>query len=404
MKYDTDRLRAGYGKYYTPRANTSRKAPTSGYAPASTPKPAPFSARPQHFQNGPSTGAQRYASYARAAHQQQSWGKKHDDGQTRADAYRAFQGMKNSPNTPGRGGFANSGQSPRPKSAYEYFKTPPKQGENTGPTRSHTSARRKNGFAPGTSGGDEPMAANTSAYSNVPREDRAQSFSYFFDNSAPSPTARREGASNTSKPDLERSRSQYAGTGGEKTFFSSSWLGRTPEMRYSQGARASRTNPPSPTHADTGRHRSASPNLKTDRDRTFAPSTSSSEEEDDDDEDDLRPGESSAPKPKAVPKSRIRRHQRPSDKNSWSTGTGEHSFPAQSTARPGPTYYYPWTNRFDYWTPGSYENVYFSANREYPKGHDSDSAAAPRNPFAGTFASRNFQRQFDPYGEVFPPR
>lgn len=31
------------------------------------------------------------------------------------------------------------------------------------------------------------------------------------------------------------------------------------------------------------------------------------------------------------------------------------------------------------------------------KGHDSDSAAAPRNPFAGTFASANFQPEFDPY-------
>lgn len=318
--------------------------------------------------------------------------------------------MKNSPNTSGRGGFANSGQSPRPKSAYEYFKTPPKQGESTGPTRSHTSARKKNGFAPGTSGGDEPMAANTSAYSNVPREDRAQAFNYFFDNSAPSPTARKTAASNASRPDLERSRSQYASTGGEKTFFSSSWLGRTPDMRYPQGARASRTNPPSPTHEDTSRHRSASPNLKTNRARTFAPSSTSSDVDDDDDEDedededDSRPSGFSAPKPKAVPKSRIRRHQRSSDKNGWSTGTGEHSFPAHSTAGPGPTYYYPWTDRFVYWTPGSYEHMYYSANREHHKGHDSDSAAAPRNPFAGTFASRNFQRQFDPYGEAFPPR
>ena len=31
------------------------------------------------------------------------------------------------------------------------------------------------------------------------------------------------------------------------------------------------------------------------------------------------------------------------------------------------------------------------------EGHDSDSAAAPRNPFAGTFASANFQPEMDPY-------
>ena len=385
----------------------SRKTPAGGYTPASAPKPAPFPARPQPFQNGngPSNGAHRYASYARAA-PQQPWGKKHDDGQTRADAYRGFQGMKSSPNTSGRGGFANSGQSPRPKSAYEYFKTPPKQGENIGPSRSYTSARRKQGFAPGTAGGDEPMAANTSAYSSVPREDRARPFNYVFGDSDPSPTARRTDMSDSNAPDLERVRSQYANTGGEKTFFSSSWLGRTPNMRptpgSSKGPRTSRTNPPSPTYPETSRHRSASPNLKTNRGRTFTSSTSSSD--DDDDDDDSRKERSPAPKPKAVPKSRLRRPQRPSDTHGWNTGTGEHSFPAQPTVGPGPTYYYPRGNRFDYWRPGNfYEYVYLCANRDYLKGHDSDSAASPRNPFAGTFASTNFRPQFDAYGEAFPP-
>ena len=34
LKYDTDRLRAGYGKLYgPPKANTARKAPTNPYAP-----------------------------------------------------------------------------------------------------------------------------------------------------------------------------------------------------------------------------------------------------------------------------------------------------------------------------------------------------------------------------------
>lgn len=65
LKYDTERLRAGYGKYYAaPKANTSRKAPTSHNSTSSS-KPPPFYTRPQSFQNGPSSGAQRYASYAR---------------------------------------------------------------------------------------------------------------------------------------------------------------------------------------------------------------------------------------------------------------------------------------------------------------------------------------------------
>jgi len=35
------------------------------------------------------------------------------------------------------------------------------------------------------------------------------------------------------------------------------------------------------------------------------------------------------------------------------------------------------------------------------KGHDSDSAAAPRNPFARTFASANFHPEVDPYVLLF---
>ena len=168
MKYDKARarLRAGYGKYYsTPGANTSRKTPADGYNSASGPKPP---ARPQPFQNGPSAGARRHASYARAA-PQRPWRKKYDEGRARADADRGFQEMNNSQSIPGMGGFANSGQPPRPKLAYEYFQAPPKPGwNNMGPSCSHTSARRKQGFAPRTAGGDEPMAANIFNYSSVP--------------------------------------------------------------------------------------------------------------------------------------------------------------------------------------------------------------------------------------------
>lgn len=297
LKYDTERLRAGYGKYYAaPKANTSRKTPTSHNSTSSS-KPPPFYTRPQSFQNGPSSGAQRYASYARAA-PQQSWGKKQDDGQTRADAYRGFQGMKNNPNTSGWSNFdprtGRSAGASRPsatstgsrtQSAYEYFKTSPRRTE---PAGSFRNSKKKQGFAPATAGGDEPMAANTSSYSSVPRDEPRPS-SYFFDNSAPSPTARRAEEGNARTPDLERVRSQYAGAGGEKTFFSSAWLGRSSSTRDSPGSpktRTSRTNPPSPTAPKTSssRHRSASPHLKTNRDRAFSSSPSSSDTSHDDNE------------------------------------------------------------------------------------------------------------------------
>ena len=211
LRYDTDRLRAGYGKYYgPPKSNSPRKAPTKTYpsSPSAKPQTAKpsFSSRPQSFHNGPSSGAQRYASYARAA-PKQPWEKMQDEGQTRADAYRGFQDMKGNhtsgwsqfdPRT-GRSGYSGStprtnassrSQSTRPKSAYEYFKTSPKPAGSES-NRAH-STKKKQGFAPRSAGGDEPMAPNTSSYSNVPRDERPQMRDFF--GPAPSPTARNASA------------------------------------------------------------------------------------------------------------------------------------------------------------------------------------------------------------------
>ncbi|KAI3013230.1 hypothetical protein CBS147346_233 [Aspergillus niger] len=331
LKYDTDRLRAGYGKLYgPPKANTARKAPTNPYASPYTPKPPqPPKPRPQSFHHSPSAGAQRYASYARAA-PKQAWEKRPDEGQTRADAYRGFQEMKGNAMPGGwssfdpRTGYASTpprpnGQSPRPKSAYEYFKKSPKAASPE-PTRTQ-SAKKKQGFAPRAAGGDEPMAANTSAYTSVPRAERSQTPNSFYA-PAPSPTARKSAAAaqhraeNTSTPDIERARSRYATAGGERTFFSSAGLGRSASMRDSTSSPQPRprTNPPSPTPPESGRHRSASPKLKKDN-RNYT-STSSSDSEDDD---------FLARKPKAVPKSRLRAHKKFSDfhtEKSRKTGPG----------------------------------------------------------------------------------
>ncbi|PWY88775.1 DnaJ domain protein [Aspergillus sclerotioniger CBS 115572] len=344
LRYDTDRLRAGYGKVYgPPRANTARKAPPNpygSYSPKPQPKPT-FSTRPQSFHHGPSTGAQRYASYARAA-PKQPWEKMQDDGQTRADAYRGFQDMKGNTMPGGWSSFdprtghsgagprthsTPNGQTPRPKSAYEYFKKSPKP-TSPEPTRAQ-STRRKQGFAPRDAGGDEPMAANTSAYTNVPRADRSQTPNSFY-TPAPSPTARKSAAPSraeySSTPDFERASSRYATAGGERTFFSSAGLGRSASMRDSTSSPQPRprTNPPSPTPPESGRHRSASPKLKRDNNRNYS-STSSS----DTDDDDL-----SARKPKAVPKSRLRAHRKFNDfhtEHNRNTGNGPDSENSGST-------------------------------------------------------------------------
>ncbi|THC97787.1 hypothetical protein EYZ11_002703 [Aspergillus tanneri] len=324
LKYDTDRLRAGYGKLYgPPKPNTARKTAPSNYPSTPTGKSPnakqPFSARPQSFHGGPSTGAQRYASYARAA-PKQPWEKVRDEGQTRADAYRGFQEMKGN-SMPGWNQFdprtgrsAYSGATPRPhatsagqrpKSAYEYFKTSPKPATEAGRAQS---TRKKQGFAPRAAGGDEPMASNTSSYSNIPRGERAQTNNHFF-GSAPSPTARKAAAGfqnraeTPSTPEFERTSSKYASTGGEKTYFSSTGFARSSSVRESPESPKPypRTNPPSPTPPDPGRHRSASPKLKTDRNRNYS-STSSS----DDEYENTYPTQ----KPKAVPKSRLHPYQK----------------------------------------------------------------------------------------------
>ncbi|RAL05180.1 DnaJ domain protein [Aspergillus ibericus CBS 121593] len=344
LRYDTDRLRAGYGKLYgPPKANTARKAPPNPYASYSPkpqpPKPSSFSTRPQSFHSSPSTGAQRYASYARAA-PKQPWEKMQDEGQTRADAYRGFQEMKGNampggwssfdPRTGHSGAGSRShatanGQTPRPKTAYEYFKKSPKT-TSPEPTRSQ-STRKKQGFAPRAAGGDEPMAANTSAYTSGPRADRSQTPNSFYA-PAPSPTARKAAAAaraeHASTPDFERASSRYATAGGERTFFSSAGLGRSASMRdaTSSPQPRPRTNPPSPTPPETGRHRSASPKLKRDNNRNYS-STSSSDTEDD----------FLTRKPKAVPKSRLRTHKRFNDLHTEDRNTGTGPDPANT----GPT-------------------------------------------------------------------
>lgn len=399
LKYDTDRLRAGYGKLYgPPKTNATRQPNTASYAhPTSTrtqasSKPG-FPPRPSSYHAPPSAGAQRYASYARAA-PQQPWEKMHDDSQTRADAFRGFQEMKGNSSMPswasfdprtGRTTYQSGRTTPNAtpagqskKSAYEHVNSNHKQ---TSAPRGQTpfgnvrsqSTKKKNGFDPGNPGGDEPMARNTSAYSSS-RAERP-----FFE-PAPSPTAKKKTAAEQEDspiPGFERLSTRYATTGGEKTYFSSAGLGRSTSVRDTPGSPKprSRTNPPSPTAPQTGRHHSASPKLKTDHNRGFSSDVTSSDEDDDEDDDEGAP----RAKPKATPKSRLRPNQKFSDfhtQNDWNRGTGEHSSA--------------WPNVAGFWTPSHprscidesrpwtyHEYMDYRTDNEDYEGHDSDSAAYP---------------------------
>ncbi|KAJ5581577.1 hypothetical protein N7535_000197 [Penicillium sp. DV-2018c] len=396
LKYDTDRLRAGYGKVYgPPKANTQRKT-----QPPTNPRTAETYSSPKQPptpRSGPSAGAQRYASHARAGPQ---WSKQ-DNAQTRADAFRGFSNMRGG-QAPGwqkfdpatgrataggaagsgaqRGPFGTSAQSSRTKSAYEA-----RQNANAA-----QSAKKKQGFAPGAAGGDEPMARNTSAYSNSSRTDRPSSQYY---NPAPPPTAKKAVSPEPSQPqrhsftpDFERASRGYAQKGqGEKTFFSSTafGLGRSSTLRTPSGSHQNaQKDKSSPVFPGSGRHRSASPKAR--RSTNNYDSTSSS------DSSDLTDSEVEMPKPKAVPKSRLKPHQTSAGfwQGGWTSpgnGKGATQFPSIfdfPIPHGGKGLKLPNGGFLFYSLPKeSHSKARTQADRNDPKGHSSDSAAFPKNMF-----------------------
>ncbi|KAJ5226330.1 hypothetical protein N7468_007555 [Penicillium chermesinum] len=364
LKYDTDRLRAGYGKVYgPPKSAPQRKPPPPTAAPKpQKPKAPPYSSA--WTPNGASTGAQRYSAHARAGPQQ--W-KTQDEAQTRADAFKGFSGMRGS----------------NPSSKWQSFD--PQTGRAT-PTPGTTPRQQNAPFGgdrdlpPGTPGGDEPPAANTSAYTST-RSDRPSSM-YF--ESAPPPTAKKPTAPEPGRygDDFERASSRYAATGGEKTFFSSAGLGRSSTMRTPSGsyrASNSKTTPPSPVYAESGRHRSASPKVRRRPDISPASSTSSSEPDTD---DEILRSNSSQPKPKAVPKSRLRPHQKFSDfyrGDDSSSGTGKSSCTHSERQSFGLAPTLPQMNFRTRPVLRGFEDLVSDTDDDYEyQGHNSDSAAFTR--------------------------
>lgn len=266
---------------------------------------------------------------------------------------------------------------PRPKSAYEYWRENMK---SQGPA-SPNSPKKRNGFAPGTAGGDEPMARNTSAYTNT-RSERPSSM--YFDG-APPPTAKKPAVPDPPLFNAEPKRfsTSYATTGGEKTFFTNPGLGRSSTGRTPSGshrASNSRTNPPSPVDGQPERHRSASPKAR--RNRTYSVSTSSSDPDSETDEEVKEAPRPSGFKPKAVPKSRLRPNQRFADfyrhENS-SSGTGEEPSPRKNTRN---TRSAPQSANSGYRRPRPLSAfVDLTADSDGNQGHNSDSAAFPKGSY-----------------------
>lgn len=327
----------------------------------------------------------------------------------RADAYRGFQEMNASANMAGwskydpktgRTATPQSGRSTptaqymgssgtRPKSAFEHVNSRP----NPAAFGRSQSTKKKQGFAPATPGGDEPMARNISSYNSTPRAER---MSAFFE-SAPTSSDKKTSASSRPQtpqeefaiPELSRQSHRYATTGGERTYFSSAEIGRSTSRRESSSSTRprSRTNPPSPSSSASSRHHRASPEFKTRTNRSFSLSSSSignSDSESDSNGEDARfeAKKASDPlksRPKAVPKSRLR-NRMPKDKDTafvfHGPGYGEEYLP--ESEYPFPFRQRPSHSRPRYRRDRSRNYQLFtdsSTDSDYYQGHDSDSAS-----------------------------
>ncbi|GFG17002.1 hypothetical protein IFM61392_09806 [Aspergillus lentulus] len=285
-KYDIDRLQAGYGnRYGPPKPDTPRRTPANAYASANPPKAQtsrqPFPGRPQSSHSAYSTGTQSYANYWRSG-PKPPWEKTYDAGRTGTDGHRRFQGTwgnsatgwsRFNPRT-ARAGYTGSaprpnatptGQPTRPKTAYDYFKT------TTGQSSRTQSTPKKHGFAPRSASGDEPMAANTSSYTTVPRRERFQASDDFQREAAPTTTTEKAAApsgsetENTRTSDSKQTGSKNASTGGNRTSFSelghhSDDVRRSPK-RSSAQSRTTHTGRSSP---GSGPRKSARPKSRSD--------------------------------------------------------------------------------------------------------------------------------------------
>ena len=314
--------------------------PPTQPAPNQPRRPQPFSpSSPKGPPKGssmksPSSGANRYTPYTN----HNTWSKfNRDDPQGRPAAENAFrtwnqmkpgqsQGQGFAPagadNIRGRPARSNTFTSKhgedgyrdtaKAKPAWDNYaerKVPP-----PGMTRSNTTrAPRRNGFDPGTPGGDEPAARNTSAYFNTSRGDRPHVANpQAYPPPPPGPPPGHQ--SNVRKPEplkpdpirgfkspdplrtfkslqsedphSSRLSTPYATSGGEKTFFSSDGLYRTASTGSNlhaggQDLNSAKSESRSPTAAE--RHRSASPRMRSPNPHYSSPSSSTSSDEKDDD-------------------------------------------------------------------------------------------------------------------------
>ncbi|KAI9840182.1 MAG: hypothetical protein M1837_001854 [Sclerophora amabilis] len=306
VKYDRDRLKLASERGYAPRRpNVPSRNPYTAYSdypPPPRPPPPPSQPTRPTNTNASSSAANRYSSFARAFGNSSS----KEDANAKTNAFRAWENMNKSARGTGQASNqpqSRSSQRPAPAPAPAPAPPPPPPpppppaashaqaspfapapgsargpGPNVPPTptrpkpkfteanggfpafgRSQTMrSSKKQGFAPGTPGGDEPAAPkHTSYFSNRGGRPMASRLHTTAETppQPPPPAPQRPDPLDTVRAqnsgayetDTARARMPYSRKGGERTQLSSAPLGRS----------ATHREPPPKTGRD--RHRSFSP-------------------------------------------------------------------------------------------------------------------------------------------------
>lgn len=179
------------------------------------------------------------------------------------------------------------------------------------PGMSRTASTRKQGFAPGTPGEDEPMAPRTSAYSAYSRNERTNTRAYSPEPHFPSPPVAKAkpsvsplrqthssafDGSRSDRPGLGRTSSKYASTGGERTNINNAGFARSASVRNSpidhkweEAGPFGTARPHSHHGPHTTRHRSASPKVGSRGVHAELSSSETSSSEDEDPSPETRP-------------------------------------------------------------------------------------------------------------------
>ena len=305
------------------RPNPPPRAPASNFPPppqrssqASTGKP--NFAPPSSGGANKYTGANRYSNFTKPdasnTHKVPP-----DDAKVRANASKAWEQMKRGQGPtpqarpvpprpqkptafyPGRdaGSYPPKDSTQRP--AWDQSKEP--HPGMPGLARSNTARVPKNGgFAPGLSVGDEPPARNTSAYFNVSKGERPEVSKPNAEFRPPPPPGQR---ATPKRPDPlkpfrpqtgaddvwgngDRLSTPYATSGGEKTYFTSTGLGRSANSRDGTTAGDWYDSEPMDRDGSHSRnetatsqraHHSASPKMKSPRPVSISSTSSSSSDE-----------------------------------------------------------------------------------------------------------------------------